>query len=259
MKLHTDLIRSTQFLTDNKIASCSKNSIKINNLINGKCLKTLIGHTNDVVGLEKLSHRRLVSCSADRSIRIWNIETGECLKVIEDALDLADKDVGGIKLLPNEQLLSCSGKTIKLWDLNSSMRLQTLIGHENEISSVDVLSDGRVVSISDDSTVKIWNLSTGECLQTLRGHSDAVYCLKVLQDDTIITGSSDRTLKLWDLTSNSCIKTLNGHVDSIFQITTMSNNQVVSCARDGTIKVWDLLEGKCIKTLDESVLSIQSF
>ena len=46
--------------------------------------------------------------------------------------------------------------------------------------AVAVLSDGRVVSGSDDKTLKVWDLVSGQCLQTLSGHtsvSDVSVCL----------------------------------------------------------------------------------
>ena len=37
--------------------------------------------------------------------------------------------------------------------------------------AVAVLSDGRVVSGSDDKTLKVWDSVSGQCLQTLSGHT----------------------------------------------------------------------------------------
>ncbi len=45
-------------------------------------------------------------------------------------------------------------------------------GVVQEVRSVAVLPDGRVVSGSDDRTVRVWDVSSGECVQTLEGHTD---------------------------------------------------------------------------------------
>ena len=42
-----------------------------------------------------------------------------------------------------------------------------------QVLCVAALSDGRVVSGSDDRTLKVWNPSTGQCLRTLSGHTDS--------------------------------------------------------------------------------------
>ena len=38
-------------------------------------------------------------------------------------------------------------------------------------TSVAVLSDGRIMSGSNDGTVRIWNGASGECERVLEGHS----------------------------------------------------------------------------------------
>ena len=50
-----------------------------------------------------------------------------------------------------------------------------------EVRSVAVLPDGRVVSGSEDNTVRIWNPSSGECERVLEGHSSVspFLCLHV--------------------------------------------------------------------------------
>ena len=48
------------------------------------------------------------------------------------------------------------------------------------MNAVAVLSDGRVVSGSDDETLKVWDSVSGRCLQTLSGHtsvSDVSVCM----------------------------------------------------------------------------------
>lgn len=39
-------------------------------------------NTLSICSLKKLSDKKIISCSSDR-IQVWDIETGECLKVIE--------------------------------------------------------------------------------------------------------------------------------------------------------------------------------
>ena len=49
------------------------------------------------------------------------------------------------------------------------------------VTSVAVLSDGRIVSGSYDKTIRIWNASSGECVKELSGHTDVSqsYCFSV--------------------------------------------------------------------------------
>ena len=42
--------------------------------------KVLEGHTNSVFSIKKLPNNRLISCSRDKTIKLWDINTGECLR-----------------------------------------------------------------------------------------------------------------------------------------------------------------------------------
>ena len=64
-------------------------------------------------------------------------------------------------------------KTIKIWDVNTDICLNTLNGHNSYVNSIALTPDGtRIVSGSEDKSVKIWSLQSGSCLKTLVGHSD---------------------------------------------------------------------------------------
>ena len=45
-----------------------------------ECLKTFVGHTNLVCSVKFLNENQIVTCSDDKTIKIWDIATGECIK-----------------------------------------------------------------------------------------------------------------------------------------------------------------------------------
>lgn len=239
-------------LDNNKFVSCSVDkTMKIWNLLTGECLKTL--KCEAVFRIETLPNNRVLSSSLDGSIKVWCLDSSkENLEddnevIIENSCDTEDKHIGGITMMPNDQLLSCSGFTIKQWDLNTRTRLKTLVGHTDRVISVDVLPGGRAFSCSQDKTIKIWNLETGECLHTLEGHTGPVNCVLVLSANRLASGSNDKSIKIWDLLSNSCTKTLIGHHKGILELAKITNEAIASCSTDG-IKVWNLDTGNCIQT-----------
>ena len=74
-----------------------------------------------------------------------------------------------------------------------------LRGHDRTIRRLIQLSDGRVISGSQDKTLRIWNIETGECERVLRGHRETVSCLLKLSDGRVISGSEDKTLRIWNV------------------------------------------------------------
>jgi WD40 repeat protein len=65
------------------------------------------------------------------------------------------------------------------------------------------LTDGRIVSGSEDETVKIWDTISGNCLITLRGHTSYVWRVTQLTDGRLVSASADDTLRIWNIMSLS--------------------------------------------------------
>ncbi|MDY6901159.1 MAG: hypothetical protein SWZ49_24215 [Cyanobacteriota bacterium] len=59
------------------------------------------------------AHQLIVSCSRDKTIRIWDLYTGECIRILEGHTDW----VYCIAISPDgKTLVSCSrDKTVKIW------------------------------------------------------------------------------------------------------------------------------------------------
>jgi WD40 repeat protein len=108
----------------------------------------------------------LVSGSSDKTVKIWDASTGECLQTFEGHRG----DVNSVAFSHHSALLASgsSDKTVKIWDISSGECLQTLKGHSGIVNSVAFSHDlAWLASSSDDNTVKIWDASSGECQQTL--------------------------------------------------------------------------------------------
>ncbi|KAK1827521.1 WD40-repeat-containing domain protein, partial [Podospora conica] len=58
---------------------------------------------------------------------------------------------------------ACSiDKTVRLWDVATSVSRQTLEGHNDRVSAVVFSPDGSTVaSASHDKTVRLWDAATG--------------------------------------------------------------------------------------------------
>jgi WD40 repeat protein len=77
---HTDIIYAIIQLEDGRICSSSNDGtfIKLWNIESGRCNLTINGHTDVVNCVIQLIDGRLCSGSYDRTIRVWNKDTGVC-------------------------------------------------------------------------------------------------------------------------------------------------------------------------------------
>lgn len=211
--------------------------------------QTLVGHLDSVWSVALNSDGHLVSGSADKTIKIWNLDTGQLLRTLSGHTDV----VRSVTLSSDGQTVaSGSGdKTIKLWSLQTG-QIRTLLGHSGPVWSVAISPDGQtLVSGSDDNTIKIWNLRTGELHRSLEGHSSRVFSVAVSPDgQTFATASSDKTIKVWNLQTGKLLRTLLGHSDAARAVAFSPDAQkLASGGWDKTIKVWNLRTGEVMRTI----------
>src|SRR6266516_3748247 len=136
--------------------------------------QTLEGHSDWVTSVVfSPDGSKVASGSGDRTVRIWNVATGQA----EQTLEGHSGSVTSVVFSPDgSKVASGSGdRTVRIWNVATGQAEQTLKGHSGWIRSVVFSPDGsKVASGSDDRTVRIWNVATGQAEQTLEGHSDWV-------------------------------------------------------------------------------------
>jgi WD40 repeat protein len=112
----------------------------------------------------------LASCSHDKTIRLWDVQTHEPLAVIP-----VGSSVYGVAFSPDGARLaaSCRDNSIRLIDVASREQVAELRGHSDYVHAVAWSPDGtRLVSGSGDYTVRVWDsLSAQE--RTKRTHANA--------------------------------------------------------------------------------------
>jgi WD40 repeat protein len=162
LKAHEKLI-SCLIKTKNtaKLISGSFDStIKIWSLKKFELLKELIGHTGHINCLEILNYQNLLSGSSDKTIKIWNISSGECLKTVN-----FNGSVKCFETFNNHEMLiigigsgKIEGNDIILYSLKKNKRLKRYSAHSNFVSKLTLLSDGSLLTSSENGQIKLWNL-----------------------------------------------------------------------------------------------------
>ena len=140
---------SFDLLKNNKenIASTDKGMSCLTGLI----IKTLTGHTNEVLSLAVLRDGTLASGSSDKTIRIWNVTSGLTIKTLTGHTN----SVSSLAVLQDGTLASGSAdNTIRIWNVTNRSTIKTLTGHTNQVYSLAVLRDGTVASGSRDGTIR---------------------------------------------------------------------------------------------------------
>lgn len=210
-------------------------------------LAKLSGHVRNVVKL-KGSQESLISGSYDRTLKFYDLNT-----YLETKSFNISRFLSWFEILSNGDIAygSLVQNFVPILDRNTGLEVRRLVGHDDWIDSLTLLSNGDLASGSGDKTIIIWNPLSGELIRRLYGHTDSVTCLKILQDGRLISGSRDTTIKIWDPSNGALVKTLTGHTDWIVDLAVLDNGNIVSISFDKTARVWDPKSGNTVGILEE--------
>ena len=204
--------------------------------------KTILkGHT-DNVNYASFSQdgRNIVSASDDKTIRVWDVQTGILLKTLEGHTD----SVKSAAFSPNNKwIVSASNdNTIRMWDVETGMLTRILLGHTASVRSAYFSPDSkRIVSASWDYTVRIWDAQTGRELQKLEGHTDVVNSACFSSDGKrIVSASDDNTVRIWDAQTGNLLNILEGHTSPVRSALFSADcKKIVTVSDDHTVRIWD--------------------
>lgn len=218
--------------------------------------RTLEGHSGAIFCLRYLGNRKLViTGSLDRTIRLWDTKSAECIKTIETNHEGAIRD---LCVLGDGLVVSASKDgTIMVWDVSKGMNEGTRKGHSGAVSCLCVLGDGlHFASGSEDKTIKVWESESGKCVSTLTNQDGAVDALCSLGHTMMAAGSRDATVSLWQMNTGrgqQCnrIHTLKfddgSGVNCVISLD--QGAKVAAGSHSGLIFLWRVSDGECLMKL----------
>ncbi|KAK5124099.1 protein with putative role during mitosis [Meristemomyces frigidus] len=248
LKSHTKAVLDVDFggpRGNTLLASCSSDlTIKLWDPADAyKNIRTLPGHDHSVSAVRfipsgaagaPLSGNLLASASRDKTIRIWDVTTGYCLRTLRGHGDW----VRALNPSPDGRWLlsTSSDQTARLWDLSQP----------DSIALKQTFADAHAHVVECCAFAPPATYPHLAALAGLKkpppASSSAEY---------IATGGRDKLIKL-SSTNGLCIKTLTGHDNWIRALVFHPGGKyLLSCSDDKTVRCWDLAqEGKCVRVVE---------
>ncbi|ETO30590.1 WD-40 repeat protein, partial [Reticulomyxa filosa] len=239
-----------------------------------KLRKTFSGHSKCVYSIDRSSFdggRFLCSGSEDCTVRLWDVDTAEQLKIFKHS-----GYVGCVQFSPyhynmNHHIVICSAsddRAISFWDIEADKQIQILKGHSAGVRCIQFSpfnGSQCLCSGSWDKTIRLWDIETSEVLCILKGHAMSVRCVafspsQVNNDGnngnagmtgsgyTLCSGSNDNTIRIWDIETMKELIIFKGHEDTVSSVKYGSfesrisggANTILSGSWDKTVRLWDI-------------------
>jgi WD40 repeat protein len=166
LKGHTDAVSSVAFSPDSRFLVSSgvrsDRTVRVWDATTGEMLRTLLGGHQDWVLSVAVSPngRYIASSSADKTIKLWDFESGLLLKTFTGHTNW----VRSVAFSRNNNRIVSGSKdgTVKVWDVDSGALRYDLSGKTkaiDEVQSVAFASDNQTIMAgSTDQIVRIWRL-----------------------------------------------------------------------------------------------------
>jgi WD40 repeat protein len=256
-------------------------------IVRNAFLRVLEGHAGWVLSVATHPDGwRAVSGSRDNTLRVWNLETGECIRTLRGHTNW----VSSVVIHPDGRraVTGSHDRTLRFWDLETGECIRTLRG-QAEVWSLAIHPDWRQAVTGSDCGAWVWDLEVDECARMYLSTTDMVHCvaihanrrqaltggegplrawdlktgerlketwafrtasLAIHQDgQRAVTGDTYNTVRVWDLDTGECLRTLEGHTNVVKSVALHSDGRrAVTGSWDKTVRVWDLDTGECLKT-----------
>jgi hypothetical protein len=233
-KRQKDVSAKTELLQKGLI-ECSKAAL-------AKQILILKGHT-DWVSSAAFSNdgQKLVTGSWDKTIRLWNVNTGTSRVVAQSVGKVLSVNISpdGTRIVGG-----CWNGYAYIWDFDGHL-VATLDGHRGRVNYATFSPDGkRVVTASDDYSARVW-LTDGKPLFTMKEHTDSVKSAVYSPDGmTILTAGFDGTAKIWDSSSGQLLRTIvaakEGQTALNFAAFSPDGRRVATVGLTSEAIIWDL-------------------
>jgi WD40 repeat protein len=214
-----------------------------------------LGPVNAIATAELADRVVLVSGSRDRTVRLWQPDTGRPAR--QDPLAGHTNSVNAVATMPlpsGQTLIATSGAdgTVRLWDdplaAAPAARLLKRSGQVYAIASVR-LPDRRLLATGgSDGMVRLWEASGELVGRPLAGHVGPVNALTPVrlgdEPPLLASGGSDGSVRLWDPAAGAAVGDplpgYGGRIRAVAAVPLRDGRVLVAAGGDyGVVQVWD--------------------
>ena len=163
-------------------------------------VKLLEGHTNAVQAVASdPAGQWLATGSADRTIRLWRVDTGELKRTYRNISDY----VTSLAFASDASLIAAGSLdgSVRIFSPTTGRAIRTFNAHKERVTTVAFSPNGDLLaSAAEDGTIRVRGVKTSRPYWTLNGLQNGARALTFDTDSRqLVTGGQDGIVTLWSL------------------------------------------------------------
>ncbi|KAI1052527.1 hypothetical protein LB507_007680 [Fusarium sp. FIESC RH6] len=292
---HSSAVRTLQFDDSKLISGSFDKTIKIWNWQTGECLNTLQCHNEGVLSVhydgctlasgsidktikvssfktketfclrghtDWVNHVRIdspsrvvFSASDDLSVKLWDIETRQCIKTflghvgqVQQVLlmpaDFEPDEVPGLDNTDTASVSSGRSNTPPAATAEQTVDERASFGSGFTSDPNRPLPPRYMLTGGLDNTVRLWDTVSGKCIRSMFGHVEGIWGL-VGDTLRVVTGANDSMTKIWEPRSGKCERSFTGHAGPVTCVG-LSDSRMASGSEDGEVRIYSF-EGERVE------------
>jgi WD40 repeat protein len=200
---------------------------------------------------------KLVSGSFDKTIKLWQLNTGTAIYTLGDRL----KGVFALAVSPDGKLLASGSRdeTIELWNLETGTLLRNLSQHQASVRSLAIAPDSKtLISGSFDQTIILWGLPEGIVSKTMIDQ-EPIAAIALSTDGSFLASTGDDGIvKLWSLATGSKLVESSGNQHCIGSLVISPDSKMIAAGTtDGYLVLWQIVGSDHKSDHDQPQLQLQ--
>ncbi len=245
----------------NILSSTGNKNVYVWGLPDGNLKNQLRGHNSNITEI-KVSSDKVCTLSVDGAVRIWDLETGKCLKNYNNLNQTSEfpraffNKTISLAFSEDSKLFATGteGGIINLWESDSGRLIKNFnfkksdpnrIGDFKWVASIDIDPQGNYIAAGcQDGWIRVWEIETGNLIieKTVIAPGMRVTHVQFTRDSNYIGASAiGSVIKLWNLKSGDQINFSGNHEDYITTFNfSLDNKFIISGSNDNKIFVRDL-------------------
>lgn len=219
-----------------------------------KLSATLTAHSSDVRAVAAPSPSVVLSASRDATAIAWTRDEASSTFAPGKVYQAGARYINALTYIPpladapaGYVVTGGQDTVINVFSLEADAKSEpvySLLGHTENVCTLDARPDGTIISGSWDRTARVWKQF--QAALELKGHEQAVWAALAIEDDQYLTGSADKTIKLWK--GSKTLRTFTGHSDVVRGLARIPDIGFASCSNDSEVRVWTF-EGDIVYNL----------
>jgi WD40 repeat protein len=202
---------------------------------------------------------RWLATAGDNVIKLWALPAATFTRTFASVR--FSKWVSSVAFSSDSRLIAAAGEDalllasehwVRVWNVETGLLAQTLLGHTDSINCVAFGPDGTwLASGSRDETVRLFDVASGATIRTL-DVGGAVEALAISGDGRFLacaaTRFGDWTVKVYQVASGALDQTLRGHEGGVLGVAfSPDGQQIASASVDRTVRLWNRSLGSLVR------------